>query len=116
MNIIFGKWQEEVIYDDHGGHYPCRTDYQAVLMIDGVKCTASFSDPGIVVRIYCNNRELVDLYADYSLKNTDKAEKFIKSAFSKHTDLQSFINEKLFPHISELKESLYQNLLAEAGD
>lgn len=116
MNINFGKWQKEVIYDDHGGHYPCRTDYRTVLMIDGVKCTASFSDFSFAVYVYHNNHHFVSIYDDTHIKNTDKAEALIKAEFSKNAELISYAKEKISPRISKLKESLYQKLLDEAGD
>ena len=116
MNINFGKWQEEVIYNDHGGHYPCRTDYLTTFTIGGVRFYAAvFSDTNRNIYVYHNNHHVVTIYTDNKL-TTDKAEELIKAEFNKESYSKIYAKEKQRDQLNNLKESLYQKLLAEAGD
>lgn len=115
MNINFGNWQEEVIYDDHGGHYPCRTDYLTTFTIGGVRFSAVFSDTIRNIYVYHNNHHVVTIYNDNKL-TTDKAEELIKAEFNKESYSKIYAKEKMFAHLGELNKSLYQKLLAETGD
>lgn len=114
MNIIFGNWQEEIIYDNHG--CPCRTDYRATFTIDGVRFIAETSDLLRHLDVYHNTSYVTTIY-NYEKPITPNAvEKLIKSELNNNTHLQRAVKEKVFDRLAKLNETLVQQLLANGED
>lgn len=114
MNIIFGNWQEEIVYDNHG--CPCRTDYRTTFTIDGVRFTAETNDLLRHIDVYHNASYVVTVYNYEKPITTDTAAKLIKAELRNNPHFQRAVKEQVFARLAKLNETLCQELLTSGDD
>ena len=92
LTFSFQPWWKEIIYDDHGGHCPVRTDYNVYFSANGIGFWAWFDDIGKHVSI--NVRKTLECLAyvkGLKSADTNEAETIIKNAFTNNDKLKTFV-------------------------
>lgn len=114
MLFDFGELEKEIIYDDHGGHYPVCDFSTLKFFVNGLPFTAKTSNLDDVIRIYHDDT----LFAEISKKSISKenVQERIREVFTKHSFKTARIPRRLKDSQRNLFDSIYKALYKEEFD